>query len=99
MLINENNWHKNKTFECGECGFLHKTSRYIYFEEYSVGDVGLCYRDGLECNKCGNTTYFHIRDKRAVKILREWLKKDIDFTDEDKILRAMDDYALLIKKD
>ena len=94
----ENNWHKNKEVECCECGFIHKTTRYIYFEEYSVG-TELCYRDGLKCNKCGNETHFHIRDKRAIKILRKWLNKNINFTEKDKILRAMDDYALIIKNE
>jgi len=94
-IFEKREWRKNLEVKCMECGFLHKTTRYIYFMEFGVSEDGMCSRDGLRCNKCGNETWFEITDKRAKKILNDWLTKKVQMTRNEKILRAMDEYATL----
>jgi len=96
-VFEKREWRKNKEVKCLDCGFLHKTTRHIYFHDFSVGESGICSRDGLRCNKCGNEILFEITDKRAKRILNKWLTKSVKMTEQEKIIRAMEEYANLRK--
>jgi hypothetical protein len=95
ILIADENPYKHDQVECCECGKAHRTTKYIYKQTFGVNDEGnFTFHQELKCNSCKNKDWWIFRDRRAIKILDEYMKRT-DLSERDRILYAMREFRSL----